>query len=110
MVWQVDVSARVVVVDVGESHLQPMGIGEESRLGIDIGKTEGRVPSVARIPQRQTSVHLLARRIAEATVLELDPIGVILDAVGWHLIVGIVHPRGVRVVPELAIPAHQPQR
>ena len=105
LIGQVDVAARAVVVDVGEPHLQSVSIGKEAALGIGVGDAHVGVEVVAGIAQHQTAAALASGCVAQSSVLQANPVRIILYAVGGHLVVGIVHVGGMGPVDELAQPS-----
>ena len=77
-----------------------MRIGEESVFRIGVRHMQTSAEVVARIAQQNATVALLTRSIAQALVVQLYPVRVVLDAVGRHLVVGIVGVSGVHTVVE----------
>ena len=105
LVRQVDVAARVVVVDVAEAHLQSVGIGKEAALRVAVRNAHVGVEVIAGIAQHHAAVALPSRGVAQPLVLQAYPVAVVLNAVRRHLIVGIVDKRQVGAVEEAVLSA-----
>ena len=105
LVGQVDVAPRVVVVDVGEAHLQPMSIGKEATLRVGVGHADVGVEVIAGVAQHQAAVAFAPCGVAQSAVFQADIVGVVLYAVRRHLVVGIVNPRQVGTIEEPVVPS-----
>ena len=107
LIGQVDVAGRTVVVNVGETDLQSVGVGKEAALRVGVRDAHVGVEVVARIAQGHAAVALQSGGVAQPLVLQPDVIGIVLYAVGGHAVVGIVDERHVGAIEETALaPAH----
>ena len=98
LIRQVNVTARMVIVDIREPHLQTMGVGKETALRVTVRHTHIGMEVIACITQHHTAVAFTTCRIAQALVFQFDPIGVVLYTIRGHLIVGIIYQRGVGTI------------
>ena len=60
---------------------------------------------VAGIAQHRAAVALEACRVAQSLAIQLDPIGVILNAVGRNFVVGVVYQRRVGAIEPSPFPS-----
>ena len=84
-----------------------MGVGKETTLRVRVRNAQVGVETIARIAQHYAAVTLAAGGIAQALVLQTNPVAVVLDAVSRHTIVGIVYQRGTRTIEPIAAPSAQ---
>ena len=103
LIRQVDVAPRTVVVDIGQPHLQTVGIGEKSTLRITVGNAHIGVEMVAGIAEHHAAIALQTGGVAQSLVFQSDVIRIILYAVRRHVIVGIVDESGVGTVEKATV-------
>ena len=84
-----------------------MGVGKETALRVRVRDAQVGMETIARIAQYHAAVAFAAGGIAQALVLQTNPVAVVLNAVRRHTIVGIVYQRGTYTVEPVAVPSAQ---
>ena len=100
LIGQINVADGAVVVNVGKPYFQAVGIGKETTFGIHVRNFYVGGEIVACISESNAPVAVLAGGITNTVSVEFYEIGIVLDAVGRHHIVGIVCVGEVRPVPQ----------
>ena len=107
LVGERDVPAGSIVVDVREAHLQPVGVGEEAALGPGVRHLEIGAETRPHVAQRQGCVPLAAGGVAQRTVHQWNPVGIVFDLVRGYLVVGVIGAGQVQLPVEVLLTALQ---
>ncbi len=107
---QVDVPPGGIIVDVREADLQSVRIGKETAFRPGVRHLEIVPEMVADIPQCQGGIGFPTGRIAQRTVFQGNPVGVVLDPVRGDPVIGIIRSRQVQAPVEMVLPPLQPGR
>ena len=103
LVGQVNITPRTVVVNAREAYFQSVSVGKETALRVTVADAQIGMKPVAGIAHHYAAVALATGSIAQALVLQTDPVTIILYAVCWHAVVGIVDERGTHTVEPVAV-------